>query len=67
MCKVCWFSLKESFPLTGLADDVRLDESLLYESEQQSDSEDSSCSLSFRSQSLLWLFIEEQRAGWQAA
>lgn len=61
-CKVCWFSLRESSLLTGLADDVRFDES-----EQQSDTEDSSCSLSFRSRSLLSLFIDEQQAGWQAA
>lgn len=62
MCKVCWFGLKESSLLTGLADDVRFDESSLYESEQQSDAEGSPCLLSFRSRSLLSLFIDEQRA-----
>lgn len=48
-----------------LADDVSFDEALLRESEQQTG--DSSCSLSFSGRSLLLLFIDEERAAWQAA
>lgn len=50
--------LERIFSADRLADDVRFDESVLYESQQQSDTEDSSRSLSLRSRSLS-LFIDK--------
>lgn len=37
MCKVCWFSLRDWSVPVGLANDVRSEESVLRESERQSD------------------------------
>lgn len=54
--------LERIFSPDRLADDVRFDESSLYESQQQSDTEDSSWLLSFRSRSLS-LFILDKLGG----